>query len=176
MEFNAEINPYQLDEERRGNPGMVYHWSKLVADAKKLQEESKNHLKVVKAQIELTVRRQPATYGFEKVTEGVVSAVVAAAQEVIDAEAAIVDANHDVATLSAAVKALDDRGHAISDLIKLHLAGYYSKPKVDPTRKENRSGTRTQRTQETGRGRRAKKNPKKKVKRKRREESTEDVW
>jgi hypothetical protein len=123
-----QIDRFKLDDEWVRQPDLFRRYAEELANAKRDYEETKNQLGVTRAETELAVRKDPAEYDLDKVTEGVIKAVVETVEAVIDAEAVVVDAKHKVNLLEAAVGALDHRKRALSDLVSLHLSDYYSKP------------------------------------------------
>ena len=123
-----QIDPYCLDEEWVKQPDTFRKYSEALAEAKRDFEEAKNRLAVVRAETDLTVRKKPSKYGLDKLTEGVIKAAVEIDEGVVKAEADVVEARYEVNLLEAAVGSLDHRKRALSDLVSLHLADYYSKP------------------------------------------------
>lgn len=123
-----QIDRFKLDDEWVGQPNLYRRYAEALAEAKRDYEESKNQLSVTRADVELAVRKDPSAYDLDKVTEGVIKAVVETVEAVIDAEAVVVDARHKVNMLEAAVGSMDHRKRALSDLVSLHLSDYYSKP------------------------------------------------
>lgn len=123
-----EIDRYRLDDEWVKQPDLYRRYAEALADARKLLEMRKNEATILRADTELQVRKEPEKYGLSKVTEGVIKAVVDVNTDVVAADDMVIDAKHGVAVLEAAVGALDHRKRALSDLVSLHLADYYSKP------------------------------------------------
>ena len=74
------------------------------------------------------VRRNPAAYGIDKVTEKAVEEIVTIRCR--EAEQKVIDAKHALDVQQAMIDALDQRKHALEDLVKLRLAAYYADPKM----------------------------------------------
>lgn len=123
-----QIDRFRLDDEWVKQPDLYRRYAEALADAKFEFEGLKNDLDVTRAEVELKVRENPANYGLEKVTEGVIKSVVEVQELVKDAETDVLQARHKVNMLEAAVSALDHRKRALADLVSLHLADYFSKP------------------------------------------------
>jgi hypothetical protein len=123
-----QIDRFRLDDEWVRQPDLYRRYAEALADARRDHEEAKNVLAVVRAEVESEIRKDPADYFIDKVTEGSIKSTVETVEKVVDAEAVVVNARHAVGVLEAAVGALDHRKRALSDLVSLHLADYYSKP------------------------------------------------
>lgn len=123
-----QIDRFRLDDEWVKQPDLFRRYAEALAEAKSEFEGLKNDLDVTRAEVELKIREDPSAYGLEKVTEGVIKSVVEVQETVKEAESEVVQARHKVGMLEAAVGALDHRKRALSDLVSLHLADYFSKP------------------------------------------------
>ena len=127
-ERDFEIDRYKLDDEWVKQPNLYRTYAEALAEAKKAYDEAKNDLSVIRADTELKIRKDPESCGLSKVTEGVIKSALDVQEDVREAEQAVIDARHAVGILEAAVGALDHRKRALSDLVSLHLADYFSKP------------------------------------------------
>ena len=127
-ESDFQIDRYRLDDEWVKQPDLFRRYAEALADAKREYEEAKNDANLVRAEIELAMRKEPEKYDLPKITEGMIKAALDAADEMKEVEQKTIDARHKVGVLEAAVTALDHRKRALSDLVSLHLADYFSKP------------------------------------------------
>lgn len=127
-ERDFQIDRFRLDDEWVRQPDLFRRYSETLAMAKAEHDGLKNDLDVIRAETELKIRQDPDSYGLDKVTEGVIKATVEVQPEVKQAEKDVVTARYKVGVLEAAVGALDHRKRALSDLVSLHLADYFSKP------------------------------------------------
>lgn len=145
-----QIDRFRLDDEWVKQPDLYRRYAEALADAKAEYDGLKNDLDVVRSEVELKIRENPSDYGLDKVTEGVIKAAVEVQELVKDAENDVVQARHKVGILEAAVGALDHRKRALSDLVSLHLADYFSKPVAredDRIAKEEMGKQRARRSQ-----------------------------
>ncbi len=147
------IDPYRLDDEWVRQPQTFRRYSEALANVRRDYEEAKNKLSVVRAETDLAVRKKPGDFGLEKVTEGVVKATVETAKKVVMAEAVVVEQRHEVNMLEAAVGALDHRKRALSDLVSLHLADYFSKPVAREGNRDAMEGVTKQKARQSKRRR-----------------------
>lgn len=131
-----EINKYELDEEWVAQPKLYHRYAKKLADAKKTLEESKAGLELVEADIGMSARLDPATFGIKKVTDKSVENAVILSPEYKEARIKTIQAKHAVDVLDAAVRTLDHRKRALEDLVDLHLNDYFSTPKAKGATRE----------------------------------------
>jgi hypothetical protein len=95
-----------------------------MADSLKDQQEAENSLKISLAKMEIKVRQNPADFGFAKVTEDLVKAIVTAQPEIIAAMQKVADAKHEVNVIRAFVDALDVKRSSLKYLSELTISGY----------------------------------------------------
>lgn len=127
-EKDFQIDRFRLDDEWCRQPNLYHAYAEALAEAKQNLDEAKSDAAVMRAEVELKIRKDPDDYNLPKVTEGVIKAALDANEELKSAEQVVIDARYHVGILEAAVQALDHRKRALSDLVSLHLADYYSKP------------------------------------------------
>jgi len=145
------IDAYNLDREWVRQPELYRQYASALADAKMELDEAKNDLSVIKSEVEKEIRQDPEKFGLAKVTEAAVAMAVPLDTRVRDAEEQIIVAKHKVGLLEAAVGALDHKKRALSDLVSLHLADYFSEPTA---RKDGRETTEDFGKEQARRGRR----------------------
>lgn len=145
-----EVDKNRLDEELVNQPRRYYHFAKRMADAKEQWEYARadkdileDELKEVDAQLSLAIRKDPPSFGLEKVTEDAIKHTVlthrkhAVAQvKVYEKQKEIIKLRHLVDILEAAVKALDNRKMTLESLTYLQNANYYATPRLPPADKE----------------------------------------
>lgn len=128
MAFDASIDPMRLDYEWVRQPALYHEYSVKVAEARRDADRAKAKVDVAKAEAELDIRANPKEYGHEKVTEALVTALVAVHPQVKAAVRSHLDAKHDADILQAAVNALDHKKRALENLVELHGRDYFSQP------------------------------------------------
>ena len=65
--FNIDMNV--LDKEWVKQPKTFFKYASLLADARRKMEEAKVEADVVRAEIDLDIRKNPSDYDLEKITE-----------------------------------------------------------------------------------------------------------
>jgi hypothetical protein len=129
-DLSVSIDPFHLDREWTAQPDRMQKAGDLLADAKDRADRAKSKLDVVKATVELMVRKKPSAFGLDKLTEPAVAAAVVASDQYQEAMGRFNKAKHRAALLGSLVDAMEQRKAALENLVKLHLAGYYSEPKA----------------------------------------------
>lgn len=133
-DFQIDVN--RLDEEWVRQPELYRRYAEAAADAKRVHEEAKNDLEVIRADVEQMVRKNPESFGLAKTTEGAIKTAIDLNEKVRIAVETVIEARHSMDVIQAAVGSLDHRKSALGDLVRLFLADYFSKPQVDEGSKE----------------------------------------
>jgi len=136
IDGDVSIDPHQLDREWLEQPRMYFRYAAALGDARRELDEAKSSFDLVKAEMYLEVRSNPGKFGLEKVTEKSLEAVVLSQNEYGQAQNEVIQAKHKVDILGAAVTALDHRKKALENMVTLHMADYYSKPRAKGESKE----------------------------------------
>lgn len=131
MESILEIDEFNLEKEWTRQPKLFFEWAKTAADARLAMDEAKAAVEVAKAEADSEVRANPQRYGIDgKMTERMVEAAVVQMDTYVEALKKYGEARNRYEVLSALVSALEQRKTALENLVKLHLASYYSEPRA----------------------------------------------
>lgn len=128
--FDPAIDHTALDAEWLRQATMYYAAAGRVAQARRAAEEAKQELDVARAETALAIRKDPAAYGCDKVTEATVEALVLTSPAYKKAQAAHNAARYDQDMLAAAVAALDHKKKALEYLTDLQGRNYHSEPQA----------------------------------------------
>lgn len=134
VQNELEIDPNCLDEEWLTQAPLYWRYAKALAGEKESLDRAKRRLSVLIAETERKIRKDPESFGISKVTEGAIKAAITVDKEVGNLEDSIIEINHDVNVLGAAVASLDHRKRALTDLVQLHMCSYYAEPKAPDLR------------------------------------------
>lgn len=137
FEEDVKIDKKQLEEENVYQPAMYFCWSNKLADARTELDFAKDTLNATRAKKELHYRRNPPDD--MKITEGVISALVADDRDIQDALDTVTRVQEAVNTLYAVVNAAEQRKCAVDNLVKLSLASYYNSTETGDSVQEARS-------------------------------------
>jgi len=123
-------DPNELDRCWVGQTRIRLAYGFERADARRELAQAKADLEVTESELKRAVREDPGRFGIAKVTEDAIKSAVPVTDEYQAARQKVIDCQHEVDVLDAALEAIDDRRHALEDLVRLFLADYYGKPKA----------------------------------------------
>ena len=128
-EKELAIDPHMLDEEWLMHPQKYFLISKSLAEAQKDRDKAKEHLDIVKAELDSDIRKDPGKYELAKITEAVVSSTIIQQTKFIEAQNEYDRINYDVNIKTSGVRTFDHRKKALENLVQLHIASYFAGPK-----------------------------------------------
>jgi len=134
--FKIEIDRYRLDDEWVEQPELYREHAIAAVEARKVWEQAKARLEVVKAEFYIEIKRDPDAYELPKVTEAIIAAAVVIQPEVKKAVAAVIEAKEALGYLEAALTSLEHRKKALEKLVELETRNYYSEPRATGDSKE----------------------------------------
>ena len=124
-----EIHLNKLEVDCQELPQQIYHWGVELAKASKRVKELKNSLKLNYADTASHIRRNPAAYGLDKITEGAIDQCVLRDSTYQHIQNQVIEAEYDEDVLEAFVKGgLADKKSELENMVKLHGQMYWSKP------------------------------------------------
>jgi len=144
-ESDVTIDEDALDVEWLRQAMLMGRYGRLAVEARRVMDLTKERLDVVRAELDRDIRANPAKYGIEKVTEGVVQNTIILAEKVRtdeekkeiamiqpyqDAVRAFIDAKYESEMAQAAVRAVDQKKSALENLVRLHGQQYFAGPSV----------------------------------------------
>lgn len=132
LDFDASIDVLKLDEEWLGHAKLFFHWSERAALARMRVKETKSEFEVVKAEVELAIREDPAKFDLGKITDAAVKAAIPVQPEYKEAYKAMLEAEYKADLIMAAVATLTERRRALENLVELHLNNYFAEPRAKP--------------------------------------------
>lgn len=109
---------------------MYKSWAKKACKKRFEYDQAKANHEVLKAKVELEIRRDPDRFNLPKVTEDTIKSAIAVDQRLIDSEDNVLQLKLEAAELDVLVKALEQRKKSIEDLIQLFFRDYFAKPKT----------------------------------------------
>jgi hypothetical protein len=132
-EFDSIINidKNRLDDECENQPYLMWMYGKELSKAIFVADEAKAEIKIVEAELDLSVRKKPGRFGLspdKKPSEEAIKKAIVRSERW---KTAVHDYNEAVSvvnTLDAAVKSIDHRRTSLTMLDKQEERGYYSRP------------------------------------------------
>jgi len=124
---DVRLDQYKLNDEAELNPSLMQHYCDLLAEAKAAKDAVERKLKLMMAEVELSVRRSdPSSFGLSKFTDPVIPPLVETDEKVIALKKELLDAKEDLYTYEGAVDALRDKSSMIKVLQALWVGGYFA--------------------------------------------------
>ena len=128
--LDLQIDENQLDTEWLGQSQRYFQYASKAADARRDFDAAKDELEVTKAEVDQSIRSDPAKFGLTKLTEATVASAVIIQEEYQKAQENVRQARYSHDVYQAAVSALDHRRKALENLVTLFMANYFSKPRA----------------------------------------------
>jgi hypothetical protein len=126
---DIQIDKNNLSEEWEKQGGLYLHYALKLSKAERSRNNAKEEMEVVKARIDKDIRKNPSAYGYEKVTESIVSNTIILEEDHKEATENYIDSCYEVGVLQAVVRAFDHKKKALENLVTLHMGGYNAEPK-----------------------------------------------
>lgn len=124
------IDDSSLDVEWLEQPSLMMKYARISAQTRRILDESKQNLDVVKAELDKDIRENPDDYGIGKITEGAITSAINTADEYKNAFKSYLDAKYETDMAQGAVRAFDARKDALENLVRLHGQQYFAGPKI----------------------------------------------
>jgi hypothetical protein len=128
-EQDLKIDKLALDREWLLHSSIYFKYAEAQEHAEDVERRAKERLAVVKAQVYLDLLKENEKQG-KKPTIPVMEALVASNPIYLEAVENLLAAQHEKGIIKAGAKAIDKNSTALENLVKLHLAGYFSDPKA----------------------------------------------
>lgn len=128
FEREKSIDPDNLHEEWFRQPNLVWKYSKAFARADALAKKAKERIKVVMAQLDAEIRRNPGEYGIEKITDKAIEAAVYRHPKYWEIVEESIDLKEEANLLDGALNTLEDRREALKHAVRLFLNEYWGDP------------------------------------------------
>lgn len=127
---DVTIDPLALDVEWVRQARLFGEYAAQAAEARRDMERLKERRDVVVVELGLAIRRNPAEFGLEKLTEATVQAVITTHKQHQEVAAALAEAEYQLDMLNVAVRALDQKKTALENLVRLQGQNYFAGPSV----------------------------------------------
>lgn len=139
---DLSIDKYNLDKELTEQPQKYMEWALQAATASDEKDNAKKNLELVRAAIEEKIRKTPKKYDIDKITEGIVRAVINLHPRVKKYNDIYLKAAHQERVLIKIEKAFSHRKSSLEGLTRLDSRLHFSEPRV-PQKYEDRQNTKT---------------------------------
>jgi len=130
------IDQYSLDKEWMNQALLYADWAEKSVTAAFEYDKAKERLDVTKAELDMNIRKDPSSFGIEKVTEGSIQSTITSNLIYQEANNKLLEAKRDAKLLEVAKDSFEHRKKALEKLTDLFLSKYYSEPYVsEPAKK-----------------------------------------
>lgn len=138
-ERDLSIDEKALDVEWLEHPSRMFKYCRTQAQAHRDLDYAKESLNLVKARLDLDIRRSPELYDVVKVSEGSVSAAILMHSDYQVANNIVREAQYQHDVIRGVVTSFDHRKSALEALVKLHGQQYFAGPSVPHNLSEERA-------------------------------------
>lgn len=126
----ANIDKHTLDDEFENHPRTMLVYATKLADANLKLRQAEAQYEETKAEVASAMRTNPTDYGLkDKPSEASIDRELPRDEEIKESHRLVLDCQHKVDLLKAAVNVLRDKKGCLEELAKLHTAAYYGEPK-----------------------------------------------
>ncbi len=127
LDFNFSVKPGELEKEWVDLPLAIFNASKLLANARLVQDDLKRRLSVQRTDMDTAIRKSsPANFGLDKMTETTIASLVNSNSAVQELEALVIKAKHSIDIAFAAVAAMSAKRDALNAIIEMKKMNYYA--------------------------------------------------
>lgn len=131
------INKNELDEELVKQPQLFCYWAEKEAEVLYDRDKCREKLDLIRAELDGDIRKFPARYRIDKVTESAISNIIIQDKKYQDANEKYLQAIHDARILGIAKSAFDMRNNSLKGLVTLFVSGYWSSDVKDNSLMKN---------------------------------------
>jgi hypothetical protein len=129
-EQDMYIDEDALDVELLGQADKMVKYSRMLAEAQRDRDLSKESLDLIKAEIDLDIRDNPEKYKLTKITVDAVHSCILMEEEYQDAQKEVNRCTFEANVLVGVIKAIDHRKSALEHLVKLYGQNYFAGPSI----------------------------------------------
>jgi hypothetical protein len=130
FENDVRIDPDSLDTEWLNQPSLMMKYNTYQARVNRALEQAKEKLKVIQAELDRAIRKDPAAFGVEKVTEGSIQSAIVLSPKYADVRDEVIEANYEAEMAKAAVISVAQKKDSLEGLVRLHGQQYFAGPSI----------------------------------------------
>jgi len=126
-----KIDSLRLDWEWNRQADLAFSYGEHQADCQSEYDRNKNALELAKAESEMEIRKDPASFGIAKITDKVAAAAVLRHEKVKESQNEVIESRHALDIAKAACNGIEHKKRGLEKAVSLFLAGYYGEPKAE---------------------------------------------
>ena len=131
IQEDLAIDLHKLEDEWQKQPLLYEFYAQNAALALKARDYAKNSLEQLTAETALRIRKDPESFGLEKVTEGAIQETLDNYDSIIKAKNHLATMNYDLQVARNNVNAIDTKKKALEQEVELYKGQYFSTPREE---------------------------------------------
>ena len=129
-EEDMAIDNTALDVEWLSQASLMMKYVRLSAEAKRVMDNQKEAVDIIKAQLDKEIRTSPELYGILKITEMTVYNAILENPRFLEANQEYTNARYESDMAYGAVRAIEQRKTALENLVRLYGSSYFAGPSI----------------------------------------------
>ena len=129
-EDDIRIDEEMLDVEWLEQPTLFLKYASHFANTQRDLDDVKQKLDILKAELDIEIRKNPTKFGIEKITEGAIQSAILTNASYNALYEILLDTKYENDMAKNAVQAMNMRKDALENLVKLHAQSYFAGPRV----------------------------------------------
>lgn len=128
---DIKIDKYTLDSEWLKNTELYLDWGEKEVQAQEELDRAQDALELVKAQLDKSIRSNPAAFGIKDVKEKAIENAIIRDEHYQSCVAAVTEAKKNARMMYLAKRSFSHKEKALSRITDLFLAGYWAEKPVE---------------------------------------------
>ena len=129
-ENDIKIDESALDVEWLEQPRLMIKYAQILVQAKKEEEQAKDELEVIQAELDKEIRIDPEKFDIVKITETVVRNTILLDSSYKEVFEKYLESRYEAEMAKLALRSIEHRKDALENLVKLHGQQYFAGPSV----------------------------------------------
>lgn len=127
---DIRIDESALDVEFLKQPTLLFEYGRRLAELDAELATHKGQLELLQAELDLRIRKNPARYKVDKITNEAVRAAILRHKDYQAKNTVILDLGFEKSIAQKAISALEAKKSALENLVKLHGQQYFAGPSI----------------------------------------------
>ena len=137
-EKDMYIDEDALDLEWLEQPALMRKYSRTLADLEHENDEAKEELELIRAELDRDIRKDPEEFDVVKITETVIQNTIIMQERYKKGLEKFLSTKHEMKTARGVISSIEQRKSALENLVKLHGQNYFAGPAIPRDLREER--------------------------------------
>jgi len=133
---DLQINKFALDLEWEKQPVLFIEWAEKSVEASFVKDKTKEKLELIMAELDMEMRKDPNSFGIEKITETVVLNTIKRHLKYQEIYNLYLESIKSFKLFEIVKEAFDHKKKALEKLTDLFISGYWAIPNISSGSKE----------------------------------------